>query len=292
MRNNCFDIVLGSTGRTLYVKLGSISKGLKANIYSKLDYMNLGGSVKDRIARYMIEKAEREIKLKPGDVILDNFYGNTANALSIDCRKKGYKIKIVIRDTASTEKIKMLGVLGVDVIKVDASLLPEHPESCYQYAYNLVKDDFSLSCFDQHNNLDNSAHFVTTGPEIWKQMNGKIDYLIDEIGTGGTIISDGKYLKEKNSNIRVCGINTVGSIFYKYFKGKKLIKPSRSLIEGIGDEPLIKTTQLDLLDDMYQIESKIAIEWTKNLHSKKELLQAARADANILGAVKLANEIN
>lgn len=293
MRNNCYDDVLEAIGRTPCVKLGNISKSLKANIYAKLEFMNPGGSVKDRIAKYMIEKAEREGKLKPGDTVLENSSGNTAMGLAIVCRQKGYKLKIVIRNTTSPEKIKMLEVLGVDVIKVDALLPPEHPQSYNQYAVNLAKNDSSLFYIDQHNNLDNNeTHYATTGPEIWEQMNGKIDYLIGGIGTGGTIIGAGRYLKEKNPNIKVIGIDPVGSVFYNYFKEKKLITPSRYLIEGIGDEFLIKTAQIELLDNMYQIESKTAIEWTKKLAFEEGIIAGGSSGANMWGAVKLANEID
>ena len=293
MTNNRFENVIDSIGRTPVVKIGNISKGLKANIYAKLEFMNPGGSVKDRIAKYMIEKAEREGKLKPGDTVIENSSGNTAMGLAIVCRQKGYKLKIVIRNTTSPEKIKMLEVLGVDVVKVDASLPTEHPESYNQFALNLAKEDPSLFYIDQHNNLDNNeTHYATTGPEIWEQMEGNIDYLIGGIGTGGTIIGTGKYLKEKNPRLKIIGIDPVGSIFFNYFKYKKMITPSRYLIEGIGDEFLIKTAQLDLLDDIFQIEDKTAIEWTKKLAFEEGIIAGGSSGANIWGAVKLANEID
>lgn len=293
MRNFCYENVLEAIGRTPIVKLGNISKGLKANIYAKLEFMNPGGSIKDRIAKYMIEKAEREGKIKPGDTIIENSSGNTAMGLAIVCRQKGYKLKIVIRDTTSKEKIKMLEVLGVEVIKVDASLPPEHPESYNNYALNLAKNDPSIYYIDQHNNLDNNeAHYMTTGREIWEQMEGKVDYLIGAIGTGGTITGAGKFLKEKNPNVKVIGIDPAGSIFYNYFKNKKLIKPSKYLIEGMGDEFLIKTAQLELLDDMYQVDDKKAFGWTKKLAYEEGIIAGGSSGANVWGAVKLAKEID
>ena len=293
MRNYCYDSVLEAIGRTPIVKLGGISKGLKANIYAKLEFMNPGGSIKDRIAKYMIEKAEREGKIKPGDTIIENSSGNTAMGLAVVCRQKGYNLKIVIRNTTSKEKIKMLEVLGVDVIKVDASLPPEHPESYNNYAANLVKNDSSIYYIDQHNNLDNNeAHYMTTGHEIWEQMEGKIDYLIGAVGTGGTITGAGKYLKEKNPSIKVIGIDSLGSIFYNYFKYKELIKPFKYFLEGMGDEFLIRTAQLELLDDMYQVDDKKAFGWTKKLAFEEGLIAGGSSGANIWGAVKLAKEID
>jgi cystathionine beta-synthase len=293
MRNFCYNSILDAIGRTPIVKLGNISKGLKANIYAKLEFMNPGGSIKDRIAKYMIEKAEREGKIKPGDTIIENSSGNTAMGLAIVCRQKGYKLKVIVRDSMSKEKLKMLEVLDVDIVRVDATLPPEHPESYNNYAINLCKKDPALYYIDQHNNLDNNeAHYMTTGPEIWEQMNGEVDYLIGAVGTGGTITGTGKYLKEKNPNIKIIGLDPVGSIFYNYFKNKELIKPSKYLIEGMGDEFLIKTAQLELLDDMFQVEDKKAFGWSKKLAFEEGILSGGSSGANVWGAAKLAKEID
>jgi len=293
MKNNCYESVLEAIGKTPIVKLGNISKGLKATIWAKLEFTNPGGSVKDRIAKYMIEKAEREGKLKLGDTIIENSSGNTAMGLAIVCRQKGYKLKIIIRDTTSPEKIKMLEVLGVDVIKVDASLPPENPGSYNNYAKNLAENNPNLFYIDQHNNLDNNeSHYASTGPEIWEQMNGKVDYFVQGVGTGGTLFGAGKYFKEKNPDVKLIGIDPVGSIFYDWFKHKKIIKASRYLIEGIGDEFLIKTAQLEMMDDMLKVEDKTAIEWTKKLALEEGIIAGGSSGANIWGAVQVAKEIN
>lgn len=293
MRSNNYESVLDAIGRTPIVKLGNISKGMKATIWAKLEFMNPGGSVKDRIAKYMIEKAEQEGKIKPGTTIIENSSGNTAMGLAIVCRQKGYKLKIVIRDTTSKEKIKMLEVLGVDVIKVDASLPPENPESYNNYALNLAKSESNLYYIDQHNNLDNNeSHYHSTGPEIWEQMEGKVDYFVQGVGTGGTLFGAGKYLKEKDTSVKLIGIDPIGSIFYDWFKHKKMVKSSRYLIEGIGDEFLIKTAQLEMMDDMLKVEDKTAIEWTKILAREEGILAGGSSGANIWGAVQIANQIN
>ncbi|WKZ70806.1 MAG: cysteine synthase family protein [Melioribacteraceae bacterium] len=292
MRNKTYNL-LDSIGNTPLVKLDNISKELKAKIWAKLEFTNPGGSIKDRIALYMIEKAEREGKIKPGDTIIENSSGNTAMGLAIVARQKGYKLKIVIRDTTSKEKIKMLQVLGVDVLLVDASLPHEHPKSYNNYAKNLADEHPDYYYIDQHNNLDNNeSHYKTTGPEIWEQMNGKIDYVVAGVGTGGTLCGMGKFFKEKNPNIKLIGIDPMGSIFYNYFKEKKLITPYRYKIEGIGDEFLIKTAQLELLDDMYQVEDKTAFQWTKKLANEEGILSGGSSGANIWASVKLAKEID
>ena len=285
--------LLDAIGNTPLVELKNIDKNYNAKIFAKLEFTNPGGSIKDRIAKYMIEKAEREGKLKPGDTIIENSSGNTAMGLAIVARQKGYKLKIVIRDTTSKEKLKMLEVLGVDVITVDASIPPEEPNSYNNYAKNLAAENPDYYYIDQHNNLDNNeAHYMTTGPEIWEQTGGKIDYFVVGIGTGGTICGAGKFLKEKNPNIKVIAVDPVGSIFYDYFKEKKLIKPSRYLLEGLGDEFLIKTAQLDVLDDMLKISDAEAFEWTLRLAAEEGIIAGGSSGANIWGAVQVAKQID
>lgn len=292
MRTKTYNL-LDSIGNTPLVKLENISKNLKADIWAKLEFTNPGGSLKDRIALYMIEKAEAEGKIKPGDTILENSSGNTAMGLAIVTRQKGYKLKIVIRDTTSKEKIKMLKVLGVDVILVNANLPPDDPKSYNNYANNLVKEHPGYYYIDQHNNLDNNeTHYKTTGPEIWEQMKGRVDYVVAGVGTGGTLCGMGKYLKEKNPSVKLIGVDPKGSIFYNYFKEKKLIQPYRYKVEGIGDEFLIKTAQLELLDDMFQVDDKTAFQWTKKLAYEEGILSGGSSGANIWASVKLAEEID
>jgi cystathionine beta-synthase len=293
MRNGKYDNVLGAVGRTPIVKLGNISKDLKATIWAKMELMNPGGSIKDRIAKYMIEKAERMGKIGPGSTIIENSSGNTAMGLAIVCRQKGYNLKIVLRDTTSKEKIKMLEVLGVDVIKVDASLPPENPESYNNFAANLCKKDPSLFYIDQHNNLDNNeAHYMTTGPEIWEQMEGKIDFFVNAVGTGGTLFGAGRYFKEKNPAIKLIGVDPVGSVFYNWFKEKKMIESSRYLVEGMGDEFILPTAQLEMMDDMFQVEDKKAFGWTKKLAFEEGIIAGGSSGANVWAAVQIAKEID
>ncbi len=287
--NNISELI----GNTPMLKLNRIAKNLKADIYAKIEYVNPGGSVKDRIAKYMVEKAEREGKIKPGDTILENSSGNTATGLAIVCNEKGYKLRLVVRDNISKEKLKFLEILGAEIIKADTSLSPEHPESYNKLAENIAKKDKSVYYLDQHNNLDNNeTHYMTTGPEIWEQMEGKIDYFIGGIGTGGTITGAGKFLKEKNPDIKVIGVDPYGSVFYDYFKEKKLIKPYDYKIEGIGDEFLIGTAQLDVLDDMVKVKDSVSVEWAKKIAAEEGLIAGGSSGANVWAAVQLAKEID
>lgn len=288
-----FNKISDLIGNTPILELSNVTKGLKAKIYAKIEYMNPGGSVKDRIAKYMIEKAEKKGLIKPGDTILENSSGNTAMGLALICNQKGYKLKLVVRNSISKEKLRMLEILGAEIIKVDPDLPPENPESYNKLAENIAKKDKSVFYLDQHNNLDNNeSHYATTGPEIWEQLEGKVDYLIGGIGTGGTITGAGKFLKEKNPGIKIIGIDPLGSVFYNYFKEKILVKPSRYMIEGIGDEFLINTAQLEILDDMYQVRDIQCIEWAKKIALEEGLIAGSSSGANVWGAVKLAKEID
>ena len=283
--------LLDAIGNTPLVKLENITKGLNSSVFAKLEFTNPGGSTKDRIAKYMVEKAEKLGKLKKGDTIIENSSGNTAMGLAIVARQKGYKLKIVIRDTTSKEKLRMLEVLGVDVITVDATIPPEREDSYNNLAKTLASQNPDYHYLDQHNNLDNNeAHYMTTGPEIWEQTNGEIDYFVLGIGTGGTICGAGRYLKEKNPEIKVIAVDPVGSIFYDYFKNKKLIKPSHYKLEGLGDEFLIKTAQLEYIDDMMKISDKEAFEWTLKLANEEGIVAGGSSGANIWGAIKVAEQ--
>jgi len=287
-----FHNVLEDIGNTPLIKLNRITKDVQADIFAKLEFLNPMGSVKDRIAKYMIEKAEKAKKIKPGDTIVDNSSGNTALALAMVCAIKGYKLKIVVRDSLSSEKIKFLKALNVEFIMVDSTLPPESPGSYNNIAPHIAKETPNSYYLDQHNNLENNeTHTKTTGPEIWQQMEGKIDYFLAGMGTGGTICGVAKYLKEKDPRIKVIGIDPVGSIFFDYFHSKELINPSPYLIEGLGDEFLIGCVDFSLIDDIYQITDKQAFEMTRELANKEALLAGGSSGAALWGCLKLAREV-
>lgn len=285
--------IIEGIGNTPLIKLNRIAKGLKANIFAKLELMNPMGSAKDRIAKFMIEKAEKESRIKPGDTIIDNSSGNTALALAMVCAIKGYKLKIIIRDNLSSEKIKFLKALNVELVVVDRTLPPESPDSYNNIAPRIARQTPSGYHLDQHNNRENNeTHYLSTGPEIWEQMEGKIDYFIAGVGTGGTICGAAKFLKEKNHRIKVIGVDPVGSIFFDYFHSKKLIKPSPYLLEGLGDEFLIGCVDFNLIDDIYQVSDKDAFLMTRKLADKEAILAGGSSGAALWGALKLAREID
>ncbi|MFW6131118.1 MAG: PLP-dependent cysteine synthase family protein [Candidatus Aminicenantaceae bacterium] len=290
---NNYKNILDGIGSTPLLKLKRITKGIKADIFSKLEFYNPAGSVKDRIAKYMIEKAEKDGRIKPGCTIVDNSSGNTAIGLAVVCAVKGYKLKIIIRDSTSREKIEFLKSLNVNLVFVDHTLPPESPNSYNNLAPKIAKETPNSYYFDQHNNLDNNeTHYYTTGPEIWEQMEGNIDYLVAGMGTGGTICGAGRFLKEKDPNIKVIAVDPEGSIFYDYFHSMRLSKPSPYLIEGLGDEFLIGCAEFDVLDDIIRVTDKEAFLMTRKLAKTEGVLAGGSSGAAIWAVLKLAKEID
>jgi cystathionine beta-synthase len=285
--------VLESIGNTPIVKLNKISEDIKAEIFAKLEFLNPMGSVKDRIAKYMIERAEEKGLLHPGDTVIDNSSGNTALALAMVCTIKGYKLKMVVRDSISSEKIKFLNALNVELVKVDSTLPPDSPNSYNNITPQIVKETENSYYLDQHNNRDNNeAHYKTTGPEIWEQMDGKIDFLVAGVGTGGTISGVAKFLKERDPGIEVVGVDPKGSIFYDYFHEKAFTTPSPYLLEGLGDEFLIDCVDFELIDDFVRISDREAFLMTRELANKEAIMAGGSSGAALWGCLKLARKID
>jgi len=279
-------------GLTPMVKLNNITAGISSEIFAKLEFLNPMGSVKDRIAKYMIEKAEKDGRLKPGDLIIENSSGNTALGLALIAIQKGYRLKVIVRDSISKEKLDQLKALGIEILMVDHTLPPESPQSYNKITPTLAEQTPHCYFPDQHNNRENNeAHYYTTGPEIWEQMEKKIDYFVAGVGTGGTICGAGKYLKEKDAGVKIIGIDPVGSVFYDYFHYGEKTKPSPYLIEGLGDEFLINCVDFNLLDDIYQITDKEAFLSTREIARREGLLVGGSSGAALWGAMKLARSL-
>lgn len=285
--------ILEKIGNTPLLKLKRITQNVKAEIFAKLEFFNPMGSIKDRIAAYMVEKAEKDGRLVPGSTVVDNSSGNTALGLAMVCRLKGYGVKMVVRDSISSEKIKFLKALNVELVMVDSTLPPESPLSYNNITPKIVAETPKGYYLDQHNNRDNNeAHYRTTGPEIWEQMEGKIDYFVAGIGTGGTISGVARFLKEMNPRIKVIGVDPAGSIFFDYFHSKKLVKPSPYLLEGLGDEFLIQCVEFEFLDDIYQVQDKEAFLMTRKLANIEAIFAGGSSGAALWACLKLAREIN
>ena len=289
----CCQNVIDVIGNTPLVRLNRVAGDIPGEVYAKLEFLNPMGSSKDRIARYMIEKAEREGKIKPGDLIIENSSGNTALGLALIALQKGYRLKVVVRDRISREKLDQLRALGVEIHTVDSTLPPEHPDSYNNITPRLARE--TPNCFfpDQHNNLDNNeAHYRGTGPEIWEQMDGRIDYFVAGIGTGGTIGGTARFLKEKDPRIQVIAVDPKGSVFHEYFHKKKLVKPGPYLIEGLGDEFLIGCAVFTHIDDMLQVTDREAFLTAREIARREGLLVGGSSGAALWGVRQLAKRLD
>ncbi len=287
-----YDSILDVVGHTPLVRLNRITESLDCEVFAKLEFLNPMGSIKDRIARYMIEKAEREGKLKNGQLIIENSSGNTAIGLALVALQKGYRLKVVVRDSLSKEKMDQLRVLGVDIHAVDHTLPPEHPDSYNNITPRLAAETPGSYFPDQHNNRDNNeTHYMTTGPEIWEQMEGRIDVLVAGMGTGGTICGAGRFLKEQDPRIQVIAVDPVGSVFYDWFYRKQLVKPGPYLIEGLGDEFLIKTADFDVLDDMIKVSDRDAFHMARKLVRIEGVLGGGSSGAAMWAVLQVAGKL-
>ena len=278
----CYEDILEVIGNTPMVRLNRITEGLACQVYAKLEFLNPMGSSKDRIARHLIEAAERDGRLQPGDLIIENSSGNTAMGMAMVAIQKGYRMKAVVRDRISKEKLDQLLALGVDVHKVDTSLPPEHPDSYNNITPRLARELPHCYFPDQHNNRENNqAHYLGTGREIWEQMDGRIDMLIAGMGTGGTVGGVGRYLKEQNPKVKVVAVDVEGSIFTEHFRTGKTGAAAPYLLEGLGDEFLIGCADFSVLDDMVQVSDREAFLAARELARREGLLVGGSSGAVI-----------
>lgn len=278
--------ILGAIGNTPIVRINSVAKNCPANIHAKLEFMNPGGSIKDRIGWYIIEDAEKKGRLKPGGTIVESTSGNTGFGLAIAAAIKGYKCIFVLPDKMSDEKIKSLRAFGAKVVVTPTAVEPEDPRSYYSVSKRLTQETPNAFYTDQYNNLANrECHYHYTGPEILKQMPD-IDVFIAGIGTGGTICGVGKYLKEKKPDVKVVAVDPVGSLVYDYFKTKKFIKAKTYLIEGIGEDFLPGNYDFSVIDDMVQVEDKESFLMTRELLKKEGIYSGISSGAAMVGALR------
>jgi cystathionine beta-synthase len=285
--------ILELIGQTPLVRLNKISEGLKAEIYAKLEFFNPTGSIKDRTAYYMIKKALSAGKTKPGEIIIESSSGNMALGLALVAIQEGFRLKVVVRDRLSREKLDMLEALGVEIIKVNSTLPPESPDSYNNLTPRLAAEIPNCYFPDQHNNRENNeAHYLTTGPEIWEQMEGQIDYFVAGMGTGGTIGGAGQFLKEKDPRIKVIAVDPRGSVFHDYFYTGKRTQPAPYLLEGLGDEFIIGCADFSVIDEVIQVTDREAFLTCRELVRKEGILAGESSGAALWASLKIAREID
>lgn len=267
-----YNNILETIGDTPMVRMNKICKHIPAKIYAKLEYFNPGHSVKDRMALQMIEDAEASGQLKPGGTVIECTSGNTGMGLALACIVKGYKLICTLSDKQSKEKMDILRAMGAEVYVCPTNVAPEHPDSYYSVASRLHKEIPNSFYAYQYDNLGNSkAHYLTTGPEIWEQTEGKITHFVVGVGTGGTISGAGKYLKEKNPNIKLWGADTYGSVFKKYHETGEFDENEiySYITEGIGEDILPKNVDFSIIDHFEKVTDKDAAVYTRELACKE-----------------------
>ena len=283
--------ILQAIGRTPLIRLSKLAPLDGPKILVKPEFLNPGGSVKDRMAIYIIEKAEKEGLLKPGGTIVENTSGNTGVGVAMVAAIKGYKTIFTMPDKMSSEKIDLLKAFGARVVVTPTDVPADSPQSYYETAKRIARETPNSFYLNQYHNPDNiEAHYYTTGPELYEQTGGKIDYLVAGIGTGGTLSGAGRYLKEKIAGIKIIAVDPVGSVFYDYFKTGKLSEPHVYKVEGIGEDMLTAAMDFSVVDDMIQVSDQDCFLTTRDLVRKEGMFAGGSSGGAVWAALKVARQ--
>src|SRR6187399_491138 len=289
------DTILDAIGHTPMIRINAITKGvIPATVLAKIETFNPGNSIKDRMALRMIEDAERQGLLKPGGTIIEGTSGNTGMGLAIAAVVKGYKCIFTTTDKQSKEKVDALRAFGAEVIVCPTDVDPDDPRSYYSVSSRLAREIPNAWKANQYDNLSNTAaHYESTGPEIWEQTEGRVTHLVVGVGTGGTISGVGRFLKERNPNIKVWGIDTYGSVFKKYKEtgifDKNEIYPY--ITEGIGEDFLPKNVDFNIIDRFEKVTDKDAAIKTREITKREGIFAGNSAGSAMAGLLQLKEEL-
>ncbi|MEN9564637.1 MAG: putative Cystathionine beta-synthase [Chloroflexota bacterium] len=292
-----FNNILGAMGHTPLVRLERIGRDLPVPLYAKLEIMNPGGSVKDRVGANIIEQAEKRGELKPGGTVVEATSGNTGVGLAIAAALKGYKTIFVMPDKMSNEKILLLRAYGARVVITPTAVAPEDPRSYYEVAKRLVRETPNAILANQYHNPDNpQTHIMTTGPEIWEQTDGKVTDVIIGIGTGGTITGVGRYLKSMNPNITIVGVDIEGSILTEIWQNNGIIPdgayPKTYKVEGIGEDFLPSTMDIRVVDAIERAGDRESFLWARQLVRQEGIFAGGSSGSAIAGAIKYCRKLS
>jgi len=290
---NYFENVLHLIGRTPLVRLNRITEGLKATVLAKMESLNPGYSVKDRIGVSMVEAAEREGTLQPGGTIVEATSGNTGIGLALAAAVKGYRCIFVMTEKASVEKVRYLKALGADVVVVPATAKPGTPDHYVETARRIARETPNSFYPDQYSNPNNpEAHYRTTGPELWEQTEGRITHFVAGLGTGGTISGTGRYLKEKNPGIRVVGADPYGSVFKTYKETGHTHEATPYLVEGIGQEVIPANVHIRYVDEIINVTDRDSFELSRRLGRDEGIFCGGSTGTNLAAALKVARGLD
>jgi cystathionine beta-synthase len=283
------DRISDAVGATPLLRLHRVVEGLDCEAFAKLELLNPMGSIKDRIAKYFIEKALDDGSLDPDGVILEASSGNTAMGLAMMALLEERRCRMVVRRETSAEKLDGLRAMGVELDLVDGTLPAEDPASYNRRAGELAGSIPGVFFPDQHNNrANNEVHYLTTGPEIWQQMQGRVDILVAGIGTGGTISGIARYLKQQDPNVRIVAVDVEGSVFTEYFRTGQHGPAGSYRLEGLGDEEIIGCPEFELIDEMIQVSDRQAFLAARELARKEAVLAGGSSGAALWGLRKVA----
>jgi cystathionine beta-synthase len=283
--------ILDAIGHTPLIRLNRVAKDVPVEVYVKAEYLNPGGSMKDRIALSMIDEAERKGLLRPGGTIVEATSGNTGMALAILAAVRGYKVVFTINDKQSREKIDQLKAFGAEVIVCPTAVEPEDSRSYYSVAKKLAREIPNAYYANQYDNPSNpEAHYRTTGPEIWKDTEGKVTHFVCGLGTGGTASGAGRYLKQQNPNLKVIGVDPYGSLFYEYWKTGNIGKARTYVVEGIGEDILPGAMDFSVLDDIVQVNDEECFLWARRLAKREGIFTGGSGGGCVSAALRVARD--
>ncbi len=286
------DSILQVMGHTPLVRLQRLTRGLRCRVVVKLESLNPGGSVKDRIGIRMIEDAERRGLLRPGGTIIESTSGNTGVGLAIAAALRGYRCIFTINDKQSREKVDLLKAFGAEVVVCPTAVEPEDPRSYYSVAKRLAKEVPNSVYTDQYNNQANPlTHEETTGPEIWEDTDGTVTHFVAGLGTGGTVTGVGRYLKERKPSVKVVGVDPVGSLYLEYFRTGNLGPAHTYKVEGIGEDFLPTTIDFAVVDEVVQVTDKESFLMARRLAREEGIFAGGSGGSALEGALRYARDL-